>query len=73
QQLKQQILRVSPESSAPFSAAPTHTKDSYPPFATDEQLINQRSLPDLVLHGITNNRVWILLGGLAPFYDNIVN
>ncbi|MDP5029129.1 PH domain-containing protein [Paraglaciecola sp.] len=73
QQLKQQILRVSPESSAPFSAAPTHAKDSYPPFATDEQLINQRSLPDLVLHGITNNRVWILLGGLAPFYDNIVN
>lgn len=36
----------------------------------DETLLNQRSISDLVIHGITNNRVWILLGAAAPFYDN---
>lgn len=33
--------------------------------------LNTRSLSDLVIHGITSNRVFILLGGLAPFYDKI--
>lgn len=37
----------------------------------NEEILNQRSLKDLVIHGITNNRVWILLGALAPFYENI--
>jgi putative membrane protein len=36
-----------------------------------EKVINQRQLSDLVIHGITSNRIWIFLGGLAPFYDNI--
>ena len=34
-------------------------------------MLNRRSLADLVIHGITSNRIWILLGGLTPFYDNI--
>ena len=38
-----------------------------------EQLLNKRQLSDLVIHGITSNRIWILLGGLAPFYDNIIS
>ncbi|WP_075608585.1 PH domain-containing protein [Alteromonas pelagimontana] len=38
---------------------------------TDEEILNQRSLYDLFIHGITNNRVWILLGAAAPFYDNL--
>ena len=33
--------------------------------------LNKRKLSDLVIHGITSNRIWIFLGGLAPFYDNI--
>jgi putative membrane protein len=37
-----------------------------------EQLLNKRKLSDLVIHGITSNRIWILLGGLAPFYDNML-
>ncbi|MFQ3197605.1 MAG: putative membrane protein [Paraglaciecola sp.] len=37
-----------------------------------ERILNQRSLTDLVIHGITSNRIWIFLGGLVPFYDNIV-
>jgi putative membrane protein len=36
-----------------------------------ETELNTRQLSDLVIHGITSNRIWILLGGLAPFYDNI--
>jgi len=33
--------------------------------------LNTRSLSDLVIHGVANNRIWILLGGLAPFYNVI--
>lgn len=36
-----------------------------------ETELNTRKLSDLVIHGITSNRIWILLGGLAPFYNNI--
>ncbi|MDO6711656.1 PH domain-containing protein [Aliiglaciecola sp. 2_MG-2023] len=36
-----------------------------------EQILNTRSIKDLILHGITNNRVWIIIGALAPFYDNL--
>lgn len=36
-----------------------------------EVVLNQRNVSDLVIHGITSNRIWIFLGGLAPFYDNI--
>lgn len=36
-----------------------------------EEVLNRRSIADLVIHGITNNRVWILLGAAAPFYDNL--
>lgn len=38
--------------------------------SVNERVLNRRSLPDLILHGITNNRVWILLGALVPFYDS---
>jgi putative membrane protein len=38
-----------------------------------EQLLNRRSLGDLVIHGITSNRIWIILGGLAPFYDRLAD
>tara|TARA_R110002153_G_scaffold14940_7_gene53753 strand:+ start:9564 stop:11180 length:1617 start_codon:yes stop_codon:yes gene_type:complete len=39
--------------------------------AHQEIVLNQRNLSDLVIHGITSNRIWIFLGGLAPFYNNI--
>lgn len=41
--------------------------------AADERIINTRSIKDLVLHGITNNRVWILLGAMAPFFDELAD
>jgi putative membrane protein len=37
----------------------------------NETLLNQRNLSDLVIHGLTNNRIWILLGGMAPFIEEI--
>ncbi|WP_339724961.1 PH domain-containing protein [uncultured Paraglaciecola sp.] len=38
-----------------------------------EIVLNRRHLSDLVIHGITSNRIWIFLGGLAPFYNKIVD
>ena len=38
-----------------------------------EIVLNRRNLSDLVIHGITSNRIWIFLGGLAPFYNKIVD
>ncbi len=39
--------------------------------AEDEEVLNRRSVRDLIIHGITNNRVWIILGAAAPFYDTV--
>lgn len=36
-------------------------------------LLIRRTLKDLTIHGITNNRVWILLGVFAPFHDTIID
>ncbi len=38
---------------------------------SQEKLLNKRSLSDLIIHGLTNNRIWIFLGFLAPFFDDI--
>jgi putative membrane protein len=39
--------------------------------AANEIILNRRSMRDLVIHGLTNNRIWIFLGALAPFYNPI--
>lgn len=71
EQLKQKILSHKSEQ----SQEPEHASDSIEKPTTSniphERLLNQRSLSDLVIHGISSNRVWIILGGLAPFYDKI--
>ncbi len=36
-----------------------------------EQILNKRTTTDLIIHGISNNRVWIFLGFLAPFFNVI--
>ncbi|MFT6897423.1 MAG: putative membrane protein [Paraglaciecola sp.] len=73
EQLKQQILGQVTHSDvgkAPVTEAQyghtTHTTT-----APDEHMLNQRSLTDLVIHGLTSNRIWLFLGGLAPFYNTI--
>lgn len=39
---------------------------------SSEEVLNTRSIGDIVIHGITNNRVWIILGAAAPFYDDAI-
>lgn len=36
-----------------------------------EKLLNKRSLKDLVIHGLTNNRIFIFLAMMAPMADGI--
>lgn len=36
-------------------------------------VLNKRSLRDLIIHGITNNRVWIILGVAAPLFNQIAD
>ncbi|GLS84096.1 PH domain-containing protein [Paraferrimonas haliotis] len=36
-----------------------------------ETTMNLRNIDDLVLHGLSSNRAWIILAGLAPFIDNV--
>jgi putative membrane protein len=48
-------------------AQPTEMADVH----QDEVVLNRRSVGDIVIHGITNNRVWIILGAAAPFYDDV--
>lgn len=50
----------------------TNERTDNTPSIDDEIVLNTRSIMDLVIHGITNNRIWILLGAAAPFYNPIV-
>lgn len=44
--------------------------DAVPSSPTQETELVTRSLTDLVIHGLTNNRVWIVLGAMAPFLNS---
>lgn len=48
-----------------------HEKEIEALSVSGEQVINSRSLKDLVIHGATSNRIWIFLGVLAPFYEKL--
>ena len=50
---------------APILASAEHRNDA------TEEVLNRRSVKDIIIHGITNNRVWIILGVAAPFYDDL--
>ena len=67
QDLKQQVMQR--KQSVELESATGDTEISHA--ESDEKILNRRSLKDLVLHGITNNRVWILIGAAAPFYDDV--
>ena len=54
-------------------ASPDASSTAQPADEANEEVLNRRSISDLVIHGITNNRVWILLGAAAPFYDNLTS
>lgn len=58
-------------SSTNDSTTNSDNSDSAPTNISDEVVLNRRSIIDIIIHGITNNRIWIFLGAAAPFYDDI--
>ncbi len=79
QQLKAQILNQTAVSESLNSqqnfdhSSELNTEQGTSRQHPDEQLLNQRSISDLVIHGITNNRIWIFIAFLAPMADNITD
>lgn len=71
QQLQKEIHALH-QAAAPVEETDTSAEPTFDDKA-DEQLLNTRSVGDLVLHGISNNRVWLMLGLAAPFYSLIVS
>jgi putative membrane protein len=69
EQLKLQILRQAQATSEQSESTDLDSENLTP--HKSERLLNRRKLSDLIIHGITSNRIWIFLGGLAPFYDSI--
>ena len=67
---KQMILQIKEDEPA-IEGDDNANGNSAKPKSGQEVLLNERSLMDLVIHGISNNRVWIFLGFLAPFYNSI--
>ncbi|MBU2892756.1 PH domain-containing protein [Colwellia sp. D2M02] len=51
-------------------ASTLSTHDTNLTSAQQETLLNTRSVKDLIIHGVTSNRIWIFLGASAPFFDN---
>jgi putative membrane protein len=71
EQLKIEILAQHKiASSAAFNEKTDTTDDSNADEKNSEVILNTRSISDLIIHGLTNNRIWIFLGGLAPFFDD---
>ncbi|WP_199610039.1 PH domain-containing protein [Flocculibacter collagenilyticus] len=76
EKLKQKILTQHAQSAssphthaAEGNAAPV--PESSAATTTQETTLITRSVKDLVIHGISSNRIWIFLGVMAPFFDNI--
>ncbi|WP_334020002.1 PH domain-containing protein [Alteromonas sp. S015] len=61
---------LSDEQSSSFPTPRTRAK-AVASSHSNEEVLNRRSVKDIIIHGITNNRVWIILGAAAPFYDDV--
>lgn len=61
---------LSDEQSSSFPSPRTRAK-AVDSSQSNEEVLNRRSVKDIIIHGITNNRVWIILGAAAPFYDDV--
>ncbi|MBV2128397.1 PH domain-containing protein [Arsukibacterium indicum] len=70
--LKQHILDLRHSVTDESPSTEQQQASSEPPVVA-EQLLNQRSLADLVIHGISNNRIWLFLGLAAPFYNQLAD
>jgi putative membrane protein len=71
EQLKKEILAQHKiASSAELDNEINTSSGSTTDVNNSEVILNTRSISDLIIHGLTNNRIWIFLGGLAPFFDD---
>ncbi|WP_334038344.1 PH domain-containing protein [Alteromonas macleodii] len=61
---------LSDEQSSSFPTPRTRAK-AVDSSHSNEEVLNRRYVKDIIIHGITNNRVWIILGAAAPFYDDV--
>ena len=61
---------LSDEQSSSFPSPRTRAK-AVDSSHSNEEVLNRRSVKDIIIHGIPNNRVWIILGAAAPFYDDV--
>ncbi|MGQ8367471.1 PH domain-containing protein [Glaciecola sp. 1036] len=69
---KRKILNIQDKQSSTSATATANSDNSTSTHHSDDEVVlNTRSIVDLVIHGITNNRVWIFLGAAAPFYQTI--
>ncbi|WP_290610653.1 PH domain-containing protein [Arsukibacterium sp. UBA3155] len=73
--LKKHILVVHELTATVAKPADSDNSDDTKPavVAETEQLLNQRSVRDLIIHGISNNRIWLFLGLAAPFYNQLAD
>jgi len=62
--LKEHVMNVVKRTAQPVAEGAADVTE------TGAVVLNRRSLKDLVIHGISNNRVWLILGGLSPFFDD---
>jgi len=70
EQLKTEILAQHLSKKEPGTCNKPADQPLDPQKSVAEEVLNTRSIPDLIIHGLTNNRIWIFLGGLAPFFDD---
>ncbi len=72
QSLRQQISENKAEREITEARHESFTDSSTRHDVINETVINTRSIGDLAMHGVTSNRVYLLLAFVAPFIDDII-
>lgn len=72
QQLRKQISEVVTKTDNTETYRENNTNTSHVEAPLDETVINTRTVGDLAMHGVTSNRVYLLLAFIAPFIDEII-
>mgnify|MGYP002619525610 CR=1 FL=1 len=70
-ELQQAIYAVQQQSALPAADPKQPAQPEAVKTTSDERLLCRRSVGDLVLYGISNNRVMLALGLAAPFYNQL--
>jgi putative membrane protein len=72
QSLRQQISENKAEREITETRHESASDSSTRQDVINETVINTRSIGDLAMHGVTSNRVYLLLAFVAPFIDDII-